>query len=441
MTDHLTPPGLGRRSRRLLGRRHLLLGFGLTIGALLAACGSPESPQKPAASKPASPAEGPPTATTANSANAKPAAAPAESAKPVAKPTAAPADIPDPRTNPVKGPRIGYGMNAWLYKHEQNDKVLGLIRDAGFGWVRQWVSWADHEPERGNLRFGELDPIVDACLRNRIKPILVVVRGPAWASRDGKHGMPANPDDLARFVRALAARYKGKVAAYEIWNEQNLSSETGGKVDPVQYVALLRAVFPIIKQADPKAAVLFGGLTPTGVNDPNAAVDDVVYLEQCYGVNGGEIRRYFDILGAHAGSNLNPPEALWPDQPGPGPQWRDHPSFYFRRVEGLRAVMEKNSDGNKQIWLTEFGWTTKNAAKGYEYGEFITEELQAQYLVRAFQMAAEKYPWMGVMCLWNLNYSTIVQPNDEKYPWSVINPDFSPRPAYTALKNMAKGSA
>jgi hypothetical protein len=164
----------------------------------------------------------------------------------------------------------------------------------------------------------------------------------------------------------------------------------------------------------------------------------VAYLEQCYGVNNGEVRQYFDILGAHAGSNNNPPEALFPEQPGPGPQWRDHPSFYFRRVEQLRAVMEKFGDGNKQMWLTEFGWTTKNQAKGYEYGEFISEQLQADYLTRAYKLANEKYPWMGVMLMWNLNYSTIVKLEDEKYPWSIINPDYSPRPAYLALKAMPK---
>jgi polysaccharide biosynthesis protein PslG len=330
-------------------------------------------------------------------------------------------------------------MNVWLYNHEQNDRVLGLVRDAGFGWARQWVPWSDHEPDKGQMRFGELDPIVDAALRNKVRLMLVVLRSPGWATKDGKAtGMPTDPNDFAVFMKAMASRYKGKVAAYEIWNESNLSHETGGKVDPAAYVALLKAAYTAVKGADPKAAVIYGGLTPTGLNDPTQAIDDVAYLEQSYAVNNGEVKRYFDILGAHAGSNNNPPEALWPDQPGPGPNWRDHPSFYFRRVEGLRAVMEKNGDSAKQMWLTEFGWTTKNQAKGYEYGEFNTEQDQADYLVRAYQLATAKYPWMGVMFLWNLNYSTIVPPSDEKHPWSIINADYSPRPAYLALKAMPK---
>jgi GH35 family endo-1,4-beta-xylanase len=408
------------RAPRLSRRRVLAGAVGLGLASLLAACGGgAPSPSPSGASKAPQPAATKP-ATGGAAATPKPAA------------------VPDPRIDPIKGPNVGFGMNVWLYNHEQNDKVLGLVRDAGFGWVRQWVAWSEHEPEKGKMRFGELDPIVDAALRNKVKIMLVVLRSPAWATADGKSGMPANPSDFATFMKAMAARYKGKVAGYEVWNEQNLGHETAGKVDAQAYFSLLKAVYPAIKQADPKAAVIFGGLTPTGVNDPAVAVDDVAYLEQCYAINNGEIRQYFDILGAHAGSNNNPPEALFPEQPGPGPQWRDHPSFYFRRVEQLRAVMEKNSDANKQMWLTEFGWTTKNQAKGYEYGEFISEQLQADYLTRAYQLAKQKYPWMGVMLMWNLNYSTIVKPEDEKYPWSIINPDYSPRPAYLALKAVPK---
>jgi polysaccharide biosynthesis protein PslG len=42
------------------------------------------------------------------------------------------------------------------------------------------------------------------------------------------------------------------------------------------------------------------------------------------------------------------------------------------------------------------------------------------------------------MFVWNLNFSTLVAPEDEKYPWSVLNEDWNPRPAYTALQEMPK---
>jgi hypothetical protein len=100
--------------------------------------------------------------------------------------------------------------------------------------------------------------------------------------------------------------------------------------------------------------------------------------------------------------------------------------------------MEKYGDGSKQMWLTEFGWTTKNAAPGYEYGALVSDQMQADYLVRAYQRAKADYPWMGVMAMWQLNFATVVGPNDEKAPWGLINADWSLRPSYTALKNMPK---
>ena len=174
------------------------------------------------------------------------------------------------------------------------------------------------------------------------------------------------------------------------------------------------------------------------MNDPSVAVDDAIYLQQCYAYNNGEMKAYFDVLGAHPGGQNNPPDTLWPDNPGPGPGYFDNRSFYFRRIEDLRAVMEKNGDGQKQMWLTEFGWTTKNQAKGYEYGQYVSEQNQADYLVGAYQLANEKYPWVGVMFLWNLNFSTVSKPEDEKTPWSILYADYSPRPAYDALKKMKK---
>src|SRR6185503_9967919 len=140
-----------------LGRRRLLLGgLGVGFGVIVAACGGPASTPTRTSSATRSPQA--PVGTTAS-----------DPAKPSATAPAKPAAVLDPRTDPIKGPSIGYGMNVWLYNHEQTDRVLGLVRDAGFGWARQWVPWSEHEPEKAKMRFGELDPIVDAALRNKVR--------------------------------------------------------------------------------------------------------------------------------------------------------------------------------------------------------------------------------------------------------------------------------
>ncbi|MCL5961133.1 MAG: cellulase family glycosylhydrolase [Chloroflexi bacterium] len=346
--------------------------------------------------------------------------------------------IPGPRppaTFPLVGPHLGYGMNVFL-PGQDADRVLGLVKSAGFDWARQPIQWATIEPAKGQFNFSETDFVVNSMFRNDVHSVLAVHRSPAWATANGGSGFPFNSADFRDFMFALASRYRNMVDGYEMWNEENIFAETGG-IDVGKYVDLLRAGFEGVKAADPFAVVIFGGLTPTGVVDPNNAIDDALYLQQTYQYQGGIVKNFFDVLGVHPGGNNNAPDLLWPDMPG-SDGWSNHPSFYFRRVENLRAIMEQNGDTAKQVWITEFGWTTANAAPGYEYGAQITDQLQAQYLVRAYQKAKSDYPWVGVMIMWNLNYSTVVPPTDEKFPWAIINSDFSPRPSYIALSNMPK---
>src|SRR5207248_5924057 len=141
--------------------------------------------------------------------------------------------------------------------------------------------------------------------------------------------------------------------------------ETGPFASTSHYAAMLKAGYTAVKAVDPGAIIITGALTPTGINDPFTAVDDVAFLKRLYSYNGGELKGYFDVLGAHPGSNANPPDTLAPDKPGPGPGWTTNPSFYFRRVEQLRQVMLENGDAQKQMWLTEFGWASStNPAPG-----------------------------------------------------------------------------
>ena len=335
--------------------------------------------------------------------------------------------------------QIGYGMGAHLYYQDQG-RITRLTREAGFGWLKQQVRWSDVERTKGQPDWSELDKIVDFSLKAPTNVMFSVVSSPTWSrAAGGVDGPPDNLADFAVFMSQLATRYKGQVRAYEIWNEQNFSREWGGgQINAGAYVELLKVAYEAVKAADPNAIVVSGALTPTGFTDPNVAIDDVLYMEQMYQYKDGMIKQYADVIGAHAGGYNNPPEA--DPNTASTEQFRGHPSFYFRRVEQLRSVMEKYGDGGKRMWLTEFGWSTANQAPGYEYGRFNTEQNQADYLVRAYQLAKTRYPWMGVMFVWNLNFGTLpdLPPTDEKPPFGILNKDWTPRPAYNALKAMPK---
>jgi len=267
-------------------------------------------------------------------------------------------------------------------------------------------------------------------------------RSPRWATPSGlDDGTPANAADYGDFMAALASHYRGKISAFEIWNEENLASETGGRINPAFYVQLMKAGYLGVKGVSPGSIVVLGALAPTGVNDPNVAVNDLIYLEQLYKVNGGEVRAYFDVLGSHPYGMSNPPDTLWSEgKLGPERKYYNDDSFYFRfrRFEQQYAVMQRYGDGAKQVWLSEWGWGSDFRPDGYQEFNTVTEELRAQYVTDAILLLRAKYPYIGATFLWNLNWSIIGNWYDGPAHYSVINPDYTPRPVYDALKKLPK---
>jgi hypothetical protein len=110
-----------------------------------------------------------------------------------------------------------------------------------------------------------------------------------------------------------------------------------------------------------------------------------------------------------------------------------HPSFYFRRVEQLRAVQVAHGDSNRQIWLLEFGWTSDTVHDAYSWFA-VSEDQKAQNVVNAFKFARQSWqPWIGVMILWTMSDPGWTSSREE-YWWAITNPDGSVRPAYSALQ-------
>ena len=93
----------------------------------------------------------------------------------------------------------------------------------------------------------------------------------------------------------------------------------------------------------------------------------------------------------------------------------------------------------KTVWFTEFGWAvTDPPAQDYGYAACNTEQNQADFIVRAFQKVRAETPYVTHLIVWKLNFQQIVPQTDEKWAFGILRSDLSPRPAYTALKNMAK---
>jgi hypothetical protein len=355
----------------------------------------------------------------------------------------------------LKGPTVGDGMIIHSYYLDAN-RIMNNVSDLQFTWIKQQSEWKDTEDPKGNYHWDELDRIVNAAQARNLKVMISIAKAPDWAT-GGKQGFPRNPKDLGDFMRAMATHFKGRVGAYEIWNEYNLMGESGD-LNPGRYVELLKEAYTAIKSVDASVVVMAGALTPTGVNDPEGkrapgaegAVSDVVFLEQMYQYNGGEIRSYFDVMSSHPYGFNNPPDTNWPDNPNLNPAfpfdpkkgipsyYNTHNSFYFRRIEEQRAIMEKYGDGQKQMWLTEYGWCSDYRPDGYGECRYNTEQQQGEYTLQAIARAKKYYPWMGVMFLWNLNFSTFQPWYTGPSHFSILNPDWTARPVYNMLKNRPK---
>ncbi len=337
---------------------------------------------------------------------------------------------------------FAYGWNVAVRGDENrgdhNERVVNSVQESGFGWVRFQLEWQQFERADNQWDPLPIDNIVDQFAASDVKILLVVAKAPEWALDPTGNQFLSDYAQFTELMQFVSQRYAGKVQAWEIWNEQNLAHEVNNNVRVADYVELLKAGFTGVRAGDPNALVVFGGLTPNGVNDPTIAIDDLEYLTQIYQYQGGEIAQYFDVMGMHVSSTHNPPDTMWPDNPSDEEGYNDDESFYFRRAEQLREVMVANGDSAKPTWITEFGWTTENQAVGYEYGVNNSEEEVAEYLVRSFEIARTEWDFVTGMFVWTLNWSTLAEPEDEKYPWSAVNDDWSPRPAYDALRDMPK---
>lgn len=356
-------------------------------------------------------------------------------------PTTAPRDGPGGLPYPLTLTKLNFGVVGHLYYTDRRT-ALAKAREAGFRWFRQQIHWRDIEDRSGAYFWGELDQIVADVNANGLLLMINVTRSPSWYTANGSDGLPRDPASLARFTGALAERYRGRVHAILIWNEQNLAYENGGRIspdDPGHFVEIMAASYNAIKAVDPSIIVVAGAPASTATNHPEIAMDTLSYLRAMYSYRDGMIRDYFDVQALHPGGSANPPTTLYPENPSQAQGWTDDPSFYFRHVENQRRVMEESGMGQHQVWITEYGWATANNTPGYEFGNQISFETQRDYIVGAIWYTYEHYPWVSNMFLWNLNFTVLQResgrnPMHEQGSFSIVNADWSPRPAFWGIQ-------
>jgi hypothetical protein len=308
-----------------------------------------------------------------------------------------------------------------------NPQSMKMAREAGFTHAKMVLYWPRLEPSRGDFRWkntdqNDLDNVIRAAQGEQLPLVLRVDETPDWAG-----GSPGNADlgAVEEFYAAMAAHSKGKVVAYEILNEPNLPFEWGGPPDPAGYTAFMKAAYRGVKSQDPDAMIIGGGPSPN-TGGYGGTIEDTDFLNGMYAAGA---KGFMDALGVHNyGGNAEP-------ERDPGDC-----GICFRRAEMYRSLMVKHGDAGTPIWATEFGWLMD---PGRGLGQYdwmkVSAEQQADYVVRSYKYAQKNWPWMGGMLLSNLDASTSPyhQGPEDGLPWfAILNEDYSPRPAWTAFRDM-----
>ncbi len=325
----------------------------------------------------------------------------------------------------------------------QNNRCVGTTSPPAL------VRWTGAATMRWSCSFNE----------RGLKVMMSVVGSPAW-SRTYFDTNPeaAPPDDLSlyvSFVGELVDRYKGKIHAIEVWNEQNLDREwdTEEGVKAERYVEMLRLTYQAIKSRDPSILVISGALSPTGVvaTDPQnperyTVVDDFAYFQQM--IDAGFLN-YADCVGAHHNGYNVPPDVAWdegfddPTATYRGPFDSPHHSWSFKSTLWGYHEMIKAAQRDTPLCVTEFGWASSEGydgtPPGFEFALDNTLEEQAQWDVEAFQLM-RNWGIVHLAFLWNLDYSYKggIGALDPNTPYSILDLKGAARPAYGALGEMPK---
>jgi hypothetical protein len=252
--------------------------------------------------------------------------------------------------------------DVWGMAQADVDKTMDMLRATNVTAVRLMIPWAGVEPTQGNLNWSSIDKTVNSAASRNIAVVGVVNSTPQWAVASGGQylsGRPASPEVYGEFVAKFVARYPGKVAAVEIWNEQNAVTFYTPAPDPAGYVDLLKAAYPKVKAINPSIAVLCGGLGAV-IDWGTSAINPVAYVTQMYAAGA---KPYFDALSYH-------PYQYSLKFSG-GMAVTNSP---VQQLMQMRQVMIANGDEDKKIWATEYGQPASSGGAATQ-NEFIADIL------------------------------------------------------------------
>jgi len=304
---------------------------------------------------------------------------------------------------------------------------LRLTEEAQVYWVRWPLAWSAVEPvntEPQGYRFYRYDSDIAAADSEDLHLVVTIVSNPDWAAtyRNG----PIDKVDIsefAEFMGALVERYDGDgledapgspiVEYWELYNEPDggdvLYAEYGGSYwGPfgADYAEMLCAVYPAMKNANPEAQVVLGGLAYDAFGDQGLGFVRE-FLDDVLSAGGGEC---FDVMNFHY---------------YPAFDWSAYGPGLSGKANYLAAKLEEYGY-EKPIICTEAGWHSDN------YGQFpSTPEIQSRYVVKLFAQSLASH--LDMMTWW-----TWIDPGDGYGANGLLTKDLQRKPAFNAYAAAAR---
>ncbi len=323
--------------------------------------------------------------------------------------------VPGAATTTVAAGRVGFSPGAdilWATPADQA-RELDLMAATGAHWLRLDFPWPSIEPSRGQSNWAPFDTLVGAAHQRGFEIVGLAGYAPGWATQAASPGAPpVDPTAYGRFVGALAQRYGPQgVHVWELWNEPNLRSSWSADPNPAAYAVLLEAGSAAARAADPLARILSGGLAPATDARDGSQMSPITFVTGIYSAGAGDS---LDAVAIHPYSYPALPRDTSTSS------WNT-----YQRLPLVHDVMAANGDGEKQIWLTEFGAPTGTANGA------VSLTAQAT-MAREGLLGSLGWSWSGPL-FWYALRDRGTDPADREANFGLARRDFSLKPAYSTF--------
>ena len=300
---------------------------------------------------------------------------------------------------PQDSPVCVDSATAWFAKNRPDDqaRLSSFAALAGVNWIRDRLTWREMEPEPGQFIKTATTYDSSAAIQTNygLKVLQVFHSTPDWAwdtELDGEHPSGRFARDLRdvyRFCKAMSERFKGRVLAWEPWNEANVSTFGGHTID--EMCSFQKAAYLGFKAGDPTVTVCWNVYTTAPTP------------RHTQGLLDNEEWSYYDTYNIHTYDWAHDYERLW--------------------------APARQAACGKPIWITE-------ADRGLKYvGPEPWCELSREDEIRKARYIAQSYAssfYAGSVRHFYFILGNYYEKSNG-VQFGLLRKDMTPRPAYVAL--------